>query len=246
MDVDGLLQSQYLILPGIIQSNTQYYWRIKANGPGGTGTWSSQWFFNTLSLPNSPSLIIPPCNATNASIYPAFDWSDVSGATYYIFQLSKSQLFDSLVVHDTIPPSLPSITLQYNTKYYWRVKAGNTCGTGNWSAICSFNTIILLGIINISSEIPTENKLYSNYPNPFNPMTKIRFDIPRWRGEGGWTTTLRIYDITGREIQTLVNEKLQPGTYEATFDGSMLTSGVYFYKLMTDGYTETKKMILIK
>ena len=57
---------------------------------------------------------------------------------------------------------------------------------------------------------------------------------------------LVVYDIMGREVQTLVNERLNAGTYETTFDGTMLTSGVYFYKLVTDGFTETKKMILIK
>ena len=57
---------------------------------------------------------------------------------------------------------------------------------------------------------------------------------------------LKVYDVMGREVQTLVNESLKPGTYEVTFDGSQLTSGVYFYKLITDGFTETKKMLLIK
>ena len=57
---------------------------------------------------------------------------------------------------------------------------------------------------------------------------------------------LVVYDIMGREVQTLVNERLNAGIYETTFDGTILTSGVYFYKLVTDGFTETKKMILIK
>jgi hypothetical protein len=57
---------------------------------------------------------------------------------------------------------------------------------------------------------------------------------------------LVVYDVQGREVQTLVNEKLQPGTYEAAFDGSSLNSGVYFYKLITNGFTETKKMLMIK
>ena len=55
-----------------------------------------------------------------------------------------------------------------------------------------------------------------------------------------------VYDVMGREVQTLVNESLKPGTYEVSFDGSMLNSGVYFYKLIIDGFTETKKMLLIK
>lgn len=104
----------------------------------------------------------------------------------------------------------------------------------------------LTGINQIGSEIPSSYSLSQNYPNPFNPSTKILFAIPRWRGEGGWKTILQVYDVMGREVQTLVNERLQPGTYESTFDGSALNSGLYFYKMMTDGFTETKKMILIK
>ena len=75
----------------------------------------------------------------------------------------------------------------------------------------------LVGIENIGTETPSSFSLGQNYPNPFNPVTKIRFDIPRWRGEGGWTT-LRVYDVMGREVQTLVNERLEPGTYEVTFN----------------------------
>jgi hypothetical protein len=105
----------------------------------------------------------------------------------------------------------------------------------------------IIGIQNISTEIPASYSLSQNYPNPFNPKTKIRFDIPldsRFRGND--KVVLKVYDVMGREVQTLVNERLQPGTYEATFDGSTLNSGVYFYKLTTDGFTETKRMILLK
>ena len=83
--------------------------------------------------------------------------------------------------------------------------------------------------------------LSQNYPNPFNPKTIINFQLPKNN-----YVTLKIYDVMGREVETLVNERLQRGTYEVTFDASSLNSGVYFYKLTTDGFTETKKLILIK
>ncbi|MFZ4591487.1 MAG: T9SS type A sorting domain-containing protein [Ignavibacteria bacterium] len=109
-----------------------------------------------------------------------------------------------------------------------------------------------IGIKQTSTEVPLVYSLNQNYPNPFNPITKIKFDIAKFpsfggvpEGRGG-LVTLKIYDITGREIQTLVNEKLQPGSYEVAFDGSAFSSGVYFYKLITDGYNETKKMVLLK
>lgn len=102
-------------------------------------------------------------------------------------------------------------------------------------------------INSVSVEIPTSYSLSQNYPNPFNPSTKIRFSIVSSpRVSGGDLVQLKVYDVMGREVQALVNESVQPGTYEVTFDGSMLNSGVYFYKLTTGGYTDTKKMLMIK
>jgi hypothetical protein len=96
------------------------------------------------------------------------------------------------------------------------------------------------------------SRLFQNYPNPFNPVTKIKYQIPLSRGVSagrGVFTKLIIYDILGREIATLVNEQLKPGTYEvewsATGGGSNYPSGVYFYKLITNDFSETKKMVLI-
>jgi hypothetical protein len=102
----------------------------------------------------------------------------------------------------------------------------------------------------IDEEIPENYSMSQNYPNPFNPSTKIKFSVPSWEGygfsRGVGLVTLKIYDIIGREVQTLVNEALQPGTYEVTFDGTGLNSGVYFYQLTAGDYSETKKMVLVK
>jgi hypothetical protein len=94
---------------------------------------------------------------------------------------------------------------------------------------------------NNNSQIPNEYKLEQNYPNPFNPVTKINYEIPK---QG--FVTLKVYDIMGREVQTLVNETKQAGTYSIDFNGMQLTSGVYFYKLETAGFSDMKKMMLIK
>ncbi len=115
---------------------------------------------------------------------------------------------------------------------------------------CVINGILygdtsLVGINPISSEIPKYFSLSQNYPNPFNPVTKIKFSIPPSKGAKGMTRLI-IYDMLGREIATLLNEGLQPGTYEVEWDGSNFSSGVYFYKLITAEYSETKKMVLIK
>ncbi|MEI7485563.1 MAG: T9SS type A sorting domain-containing protein, partial [Ignavibacteriota bacterium] len=83
----------------------------------------------------------------------------------------------------------------------------------------------ITNIIKVGS-ITKEYNLEQNYPNPFNPATKIKFDVTKFS-----SVRIIVYDVSGREIQTLVNDKLLPGTYEITFDGSILTSGVYFYKM---------------
>ena len=105
----------------------------------------------------------------------------------------------------------------------------------------------IIGIQNISTEIPSAYSLGQNYPNPFNPVTKIRFEVQKLESRSqNSEVTLRIFDVLGREVETLVNERLQAGTYETSFDGSGLNSGVYFYRFKTDGYSETKRMVLIK
>ena len=84
-------------------------------------------------------------------------------------------------------------------------------------------------------------ELFQNYPNPFNPITKIRFMIPQRSN-----IELKVYDVAGREIITLMNEMKDIGSYEVLFDGSKLSSGVYIYRLKTGSYTAVKKMLLIK
>lgn len=90
-------------------------------------------------------------------------------------------------------------------------------------------------------EIPTNYILSQNYPNPFNPSTKIRYSVPQ-----SSQVVIKVFDILGREIETLVNEEKLAGEYEIEFNASELGSGVYFYKLQAGSFVETKKMILLK
>jgi hypothetical protein len=116
-----------------------------------------------------------------------------------------------------------------------------------WSV---YNSGFSVGIKQISEIVRTSYSLEQNYPNPFNPITTIKFDIPDLnsplRRGGGGMTVLKVFDVLGKEIETLVNEKLSPGTYEATWDASKYPSGVYFYRLTADDFSETKKMLLTK
>jgi photosystem II stability/assembly factor-like uncharacterized protein len=102
-------------------------------------------------------------------------------------------------------------------------------------------TYIPVGVSGKNGKIPKDFALYPNYPNPFNPVTNIQYDIPKVSD-----VSLKVYDISGREAAALVNENKLPGSYNVTFDASNLSSGVYFYKLSAGDYTKTMKMILVK
>lgn len=100
---------------------------------------------------------------------------------------------------------------------------------------------------NLNSNVPSEFILEQNYPNPFNPTTKIRYSIPLLeRDERGGLVNLKVYDVLGRYITTLVNEVKAPGNYEVDFYASGLATGVYFYELTTPDYNESKKMLLMR
>ena len=127
-----------------------------------------------------------------------------------------------------------------------RVRFSGISYMGNDIWIDSVCIRYVIGIPKLSSKVPDVYSLYQNYPNPFNPTTIIKFDIPAFVGEGGGVVKLKVYDVLGREAATLVNEKLKPGTYEISWDGSNYSSGVYFYRLQSDKFSETKKSVLLK
>jgi hypothetical protein len=100
---------------------------------------------------------------------------------------------------------------------------------------------VLTNVSQVSTNAPDKFRLYNNYPNPFNPTSTIRFDIPY-----GTDVKLKVYDMLGREIAELVNSRLEAGTYQYNWDGGSFATGMYLYRLETPEYTVTKKMVLIK
>jgi hypothetical protein len=101
---------------------------------------------------------------------------------------------------------------------------------------------IFTGIKPISGFVPAEYNLYQNYPNPFNPVTQIKFDIPK-----NSNVVLKVYDLMGREVKAIIdNEYLNAGSYEVNYDGTNISSGIYFYKLIAGDYSAAKRMSMIK
>lgn len=214
---------------------------------------------STVSL--APGLLLPPNNSV--TVIPnnpkLFRWNkSVEGVprpgktengeesdntiSNYLFQLyadtNSSPIFQDSTLTDTTFIYNPNLTAL--TPYWWRVKAKNENGWGPFAAYFKFTTDQASGLTQ-GSEIPTVYDLFQNYPNPFNPVTSIKFDIPK----AGFVS-LKVYDITGREVANLVNSVLEPASYNVSWNGSQFSSGVYFYRIQAGDFVKVQKMILTK
>jgi len=164
---------------------------------------------------------------------PLKDWSFPSIS---VFNQKSSNSYDAFVcaLRDSIPGTYVNATGNGQSVaelYYIKLTTGHTISIGN-----------------NSGEIPESYSLEQNYPNPFNPVTNIKFKVASMdsRIRGNDRVVLKVFDLLGKEVKTLVNEELQPGTYEVSFDAGDLTSGVYFYTLQANNIKITKKFVLLK
>jgi hypothetical protein len=128
------------------------------------------------------------------------------------------------------------MAVTYNNGYVYAGTFGGSVWRRGYSELLSPNEIH-----QTSSEIPDKFSLSQNYPNPFNPVTQINYELPVTN-----YVSLKVYDALGNEVETLVNEKQNTGSYSIDFNASILPSGIYFYKLVSEKYSETKKMVLVK
>ena len=117
---------------------------------------------------------------------------------------------------------------------------GWTVGDGG-TILKTTNGGVSVGIQNVSSEIPDKFSLLQNFPNPFNPTTNIKFDIPKKS-----FVKLVIYNLLGKEITTFVNEELNSGSYQADWNASEYPSGIYFFRIEAEDFVLTKSMVLLK
>ena len=318
-----------------------YTYDVRACNDCGCSGDSPDRTVTVISAPPAPLYVSPDSEARKQSQPVHLDWSDVSGADKYQIQVDTNPDF-SLPVIDAQPSYYNASGLAQGTRYYWRVRAHNDCGWGDWSSpyrnfctpgfeikgwakhycdptlddatpinglyVCLVNTLtdsidtvttnaagvysfedVLAGSYRIfvrnwpsvplyenldvkenekgfnivqgcmddqprpapgdynDAENPSERELpgsfflSQNRPNPFNPITEIRFSLPR-----GSHAKLEIYNVMGQRITTLADKYLSPGEYSCTWDGSDVASGVYFYRLEAGEFVESRKMVLLK
>lgn len=234
---------------GLINS-VKYYWRVRATNSAGNGPWSENYNFTTIvSLPSQVTLVSPPNNSILNSNNITLVWSESTPQVdKYWIEIAENSDFSNPQIDQNIITTFKEFTAFPNKTYWWKVKAHNSAGWGIFSDVWKFNSIS----VDVKDKIlPTKTELYQNYPNPFNPATVIKFTVQY--PETNLTSslqyvTLKIFDITGREIKTLVNKYLLPGDYNCEFiiQNDELSSGIYFYKLNVGNQSVTKKMLLIK
>ncbi len=241
---------------GSIQPSSQYVLTgTVSNGFNTTASGNAIWFnaasvISGLVVPQKPTLASPADGTTNVQLSPTLGWNATPGATLYWLQLSLSATFLPSVVNDsTLSTTSRGVgPLSLATTYYWRVKAKNAAGWGEFSAEKQFSTILTSAVDQLGGDVPKEYALNQNYPNPFNPATTIQFALPR-----SSRVSLKIFDLLGREIVSLISEEMAPGYFRVRWQADV-PSGIYFYRLQAGdastgsarGFVETKKMILLK
>jgi len=269
VDQSGIIGLQYTIAESILSSNTQYYWKANATNAGGTSDWSDIWNFTTFNLlsvdAGSDTTIYYGYGDENAILLAIPD----GGNGQYSYLWSNNATTQTITVNPTTTTTYTvTVTDECNNTASDEVTVNVIdvrCGKKNNKVlVCHIppgnpnnaHTICIspnavpahlahgdyLG--NCSDQLvtlPTEFELHTNYPNPFNPMTRIDYSLPF-----DSKVSLQIFDVLGREVVTLVDDNLKAGYYTIDFNASNLASGIYYYRMSAGDFTAIKKMVLLK
>ncbi|MDQ7815961.1 MAG: fibronectin type III domain-containing protein [Melioribacteraceae bacterium] len=235
------------LLPGVT-----YYWQVIAkNGSNVESSWSYIVSFITAAGASAivPELVSPiqgqPINATSAVL----TWSlpaQPETQLKYDLEYSKSADFSDAVKKTLNEKVIQVDGLDPNSTYYWRVSSKNTAGSQSmFSNVQSFRTDGATSVGD-NEAIPNDFALMQNYPNPFNPTTKITFSLPSDN-----FVTVKVYDMLGREVKTLVNDYRNAGNHTMNWNGDdnsgqKVASGTYIYRITAGSFVATKKMVLLK
>ncbi len=226
-----------------LSNDTVYFWRVNAANAIGTSPWSAVWGFTTVAAAlAAPILSSPGNNTINLPTDLDLVWNAVTGALSYQVQIANESDFSGDIIGQSglIQTSFHLSDLPRERTLYWRVNVNNANGTSPWSTVWRFTTEAVTSV-ETGSEIPVDFRLGQNFPNPFNPTTNIAFDLPKSE-----FVSLKVYTLLGTEVTTLVSENLPAGKHSFKFNASTLPSGVFFYKLQTSSFVETKKMLLVR
>ena len=231
--------------------NTTYYWQVAASSPVGLSDFSPTRMFTTgpiSILPAVPVIQSPANNAVNQPMNAVLSWDAANYASFFHYQVATDNYFSNIVVEEDSVNALrvTLLPLAANTRYYWRVRAGNPAGYSYFTNIRNFTTGNFVTAIE-DDVIPLEINLSQNQPNPFSINTQIEFKLKA----ANTPAKLTVYNLKGQMVKELFSglTKAQTSRFDwngTDTKGNAVSSGIYYYKLETKGYTETKKMLLLR
>lgn len=197
---------------------------------------------STVQKPLAPALTAPD-DSSEVPSTTMLAWEEDSPFALSHVQVAKDSDFADIIFErkEYTGLQIELSGLIDGTEYFWRVRGKNTAGFSAWSAAQTFAVNTSVAIQEANPMTPTTFRLYANYPNPFNPSTEIRYQLPV-----NSKVSLKVFDMLGREVATLVDGRVSAGQHEIHFDASALSSGLYIYRLQAGEFIETKKMMLIK
>ena len=234
-----------------LEPYSTFYWQVASMGEIGISAFSDPVEFSTGALtenPSVPNLVLPQNYASNLPRNPEIRWEPSNLAESYTLQIAGNPFFSNPVVEmtDLMQTSVITPLLDPNSNYYWRVMAQNSYGNSSFSSARRFATGDWVG--NDDAHSPAlQNRLSQNYPNPFNPDTIISFEVKNPSAPA----SLVIYNTKGQEVRSLFSGIPGQAKMNIHWDGKdkdskPVSSGIYLYRLRTDDFSQTRKMLLSK
>jgi len=211
----------------------------EGNGTGFELAWNTS--LRDLAI-TAPVLVSPADSATDAPDSLTLEWEAVSESEGYQLQIASTPDFRSMILDSAVSETaVPVNGLMDDSTYYWRVGAKQNETLHSWSERRVFTVEKPTDVHDLPDGVPHEFKLAQNFPNPFNPVTTIQYSIPSLT-----TVEFIVSDVLGNIIHKSVYRDQSTGVHQIKYDGSELTSGIYFYKISTPDNRATGKMILLK
>jgi Bacterial Ig domain/Secretion system C-terminal sorting domain len=202
-----------------------------------------------VNIQTNPSAPIMPVLAAPAdsSVAIGFDaklyWYNTADVDSYEVEISTSILFNTgdEIIYKGVVDTFVTLNLFEENTFHWRVRSENAAGHSKWTASWSFTSDSTLTALEDRRIQPHKYRLYQNYPNPFNPSTTIKYDLAK-----SGAVTLTLFNILGKRVAELVNENKTAGEYSYNLNLSGYSSGVYYYRIKAEGYSEVRRLLLLK
>ena len=243
----GITGNSAVVASGLV-SGASYYWRVRSNNGAENSAWSNP-VCDFVTWAGANPLIVraggPAAGMRVNTTSPTLSWYKPTKSvplTYDLEYGTNADFSNAVVVKDIAALSYRAKNLAPETKYYWRVKSKTAEGlTSEYSNPAQFIPYTVTAVKNTPVNAIITYALSQNYPNPFNPSTVIRYQLPK----NGFVA-LKIYDVFGKEVASLVNEEKISGAYSVSFNGKNMASGVYYYRITIGNFSDTKKLLLLK